>query len=119
MLLPGFGTPGSIPNSRPSRHRLNLKRCPWKLRRLRLHGCINPQIGESASDDTTGKPQILRFHPQRSAFCEYPQTHTVLRAEGAMLSEREVLTACAIVTASVRTAMLIRAKGRNELSVNT
>lgn len=44
-------------------HRLNLKRCPWKLRRLRLYGCIDAQIGESTPDDTAREPQVLRTDP--------------------------------------------------------
>lgn len=66
MLL--LGSPGlphsycsSNSNSRPSRHRLNLKRSPRKLRRLRLHSCIDAQISESAPDDTAREPQVLRF----------------------------------------------------------
>lgn len=102
-------------NSRPSRHRLNLKRCPWKLRRLRLHRRINPQIGESTSDDTAREPQILINHTgQLSA-----SIHNTYNTVSGQCEWGEVLTACAIVTASARTAMLIRAKGRNELSVNT
>lgn len=67
-MIPGYsgagsspGFPSSISNasSRPSRHRLDLKRCPWKLGCLRLYGCIDAQVGESTPDDTARKPQVL------------------------------------------------------------
>jgi hypothetical protein len=63
MLLlgaPSSGSLGSISSSRPSLHRLDLKCCPWKLGRLRLHSRIDAQISESASDDTAREPQVLR-----------------------------------------------------------
>lgn len=82
----------------------DLERSPREIRCLCLHRCVDAQICERAPDDSTRKPQVLMQVSQLSS--------TGLSGVG-------FPTACAIDIASPRTAMLIRAKGRNALSVKT
>lgn len=105
---------------RPSLHGLDLKRRPRELRSLCLHGRRDSQIGQSSSDHTTGKPQVL-WTRDRLAFPNYtcwygPHGRLCPRKKHGCL---EGLTACAIFTASDLAAILIRAKGLNALSVKT